>query len=249
MNVILAPFFLLYKLWIGLVFWITLGLLFPFFAFFLAKPSRYPKAFALKRFWSLTLSCFMLCPVRPRYTTPLPEGPYVICSNHSSYIDTFFFYQVFPDYFLFMGKSELLHWPLFGLFFKTMDIPVHRDQYRKAYGALSQAVDALKRGERVAIYPEGTIPLDNPKMGRFKNGAFKVAIDAQVPIVPVTWQTNWSILRNPEKVWEHSLPQTCRVVVHPPISTKGKTEDDLNALRDEVFAIINSELPPEFQKS
>lgn len=249
MNVILAPLYLLYKLWIGLVFWLTLALLYPFFRMLLAKPERYPRAFKLKKVWSRMLSVLMICPVRATYRADLPTGPFVAVANHSSYIDTFFFYQVIPEYFLFMGKGELLKWPLFGLFFRTMDIPVHRTQYRKAWGALGRSVDALKRGERIAIYPEGTIAEDNPRMARFKNGAFKIAIDAQVPIVPITWQTNWRILRNPEKPFEPSWPQASKVVVHPPISTAGKTEADLVALREEAFAAIDSALPPEYQRT
>lgn len=248
-KVILAPLYFLYKLWIGLVFWLTLLALYPRFRYLLAKPERYPRAFALKKTWSRMLSGLMGCPVKTDFRTALPVGPYVICANHSSYIDTFFFYQVFTDYFLFMGKGELLKWPLFGLFFRTQDIPVHRGNYRKAYGALARAGQALQRGEPVAIYPEGTIPRDNPRMARFKNGAFKIAIDAQVPIVPVTWQTNWRILRDPQRFFEPASPQASKVVVHPPISTAGKTEADLVALRDEVFAVIDSALPQEYQRS
>ena len=170
-------------------------------------------------------------------------------SNHSSYLDTVFMYSVIPDYFLFIGKGELLKWPLFGLFFRKQDIPVHRDQSRLAYNALQKAYEAIDRGECIAMYPEGTIPLHAPKMKAFKNGAFKMAIDKQVPIVPITWVQNYRIMLEPTKFFEFSLPQQVLVVVHEPIETKGMTDEDLVNLRTQVFNTIDSGLAPEFRKT
>jgi 1-acyl-sn-glycerol-3-phosphate acyltransferase len=158
-------------------------------------------------------------------------------------MDTVFFYGVFKEYFLFVGKGELLNWPLFGLFFRKMDIPVQRQNLRLAYNALIKAYEAIDAGHNIAIYPEGTVPMDSPKMGNFKNGAFKMAIEKQVPIVPVTWQSNFLIMRDPSLVWEPSLPRISKVVVHPTISTKGMTLEDLPELRKRVFQTIDGAIP------
>ena len=131
----------------------------------------------LQKVWSWILSALLFCPINKTFRGKLPKGPYIVVSNHSSYLDTVFMYGVIPDYFLFIGKGELLKWPLFGLFFRKQDIPVHRDQSRLAYNALQKAYEAIDRGECIAMYPEGTIPLHAPKMKAFKNGAFKMAID------------------------------------------------------------------------
>lgn len=215
----------------------------------LSSKKLYPAAFVMKKAWSWILSALLFCPINKTFRGKLPKGPYIVVSNHSSYLDTVFMYSVIPDYFLFIGKGELLKWPLFGLFFRKQDIPVHRDQSRLAYNALQKAYEAIDRGECIAMYPEGTIPLHAPKMKAFKNGAFKMAIDKQVPIVPITWVQNYRIMLEPTKFFEFSLPQQVLVVVHEPIETKGMTDEDLVNLRTQVFNTIDSGLAPEFRKT
>lgn len=248
MKRVLAPVYLLYKLWIGVVFWITLILLYPAFWILLQKTSWFPLAFKLKRFWSRLFQVLLFCPVKPDWRAELPKPPYIIVSNHSSYLDTVFFYSVMPDYFLFMGKGELLQWPLFGTFFKYQDIPVPRGNRRLAYEALEKARTAIKKGECVAIYPEGTVPPESPKLGNFKNGAFRLAIQEQVPIVPVTWQTNYKIMFDPTVPFSESLPRISRLIVHESISTSGLSEDDLSLIRKQVYTTIESGLPEKFHR-
>jgi 1-acyl-sn-glycerol-3-phosphate acyltransferase len=237
-----------YKLWIGLVFWGTLLLLYPFFWVLLQRRAWFGAAFQLKRIWSYLLSFLMLCPVEKTFRGQFPKGPYIVVSNHSSYLDTVFMYRVVPDYFLFIGKGELLKWPLFSLFFRKQDIPVQRDSSRNAYQALQKAYEAIDRGEVVALYPEGTIPEHSPRMRPFKNGAFKMAIDKQVPIVPITWVNVYKVMKDPAEFTEYSLPQTVSVVIHEPIQTKGLSEEDLVNLRSRVFEAIDSALHPDYRK-
>lgn len=236
----LAPLFLLYKLWIGLVFWLTLLLLYPAFYILLRDKRYYARAFRLKKIWSRLLMFLLLCPMRTERKGKLPKPPYIICSNHSSYLDTVFMYSLFSDYFLFVGKGELLKWPLFRTFFKTMDIPIHREHSRKAFTALQKAYDALDRGECVAIYPEGTIPESSPRMKSFRNGAFRMAVDKQVPIVPVTWLTNYKIMKDPAKIFGFSLPQFVKVVVHDAVVPASKNDSEEKMMREKVFTVIQS---------
>jgi 1-acyl-sn-glycerol-3-phosphate acyltransferase len=248
-RILPAPLFLIYKLWIGFVFWFTLLILYPAFYFLLKREKNYPRAFRLKRLWAKVLQVLLFCPVKRTYRAALPKGPYIVVSNHGSHLDTVFMYRVFTDYFLFIGKGELLRWPLFSLFFRTMDIPVDRENNKRAYASLQKAYDALERGECIAMYPEGTIPGSSPRMKAFKNGAFRMAIDKQVPIVPVTWQTNYKVLRDPEKIFSPSFPTVVRVVIHPPVYPPKHSDDrDLIALRNEVFRVIDSALPEKARK-
>lgn len=244
----LGIIFFIYKLWIGFVFWTTLLLMYPFFWVLLLRKSWYPAAFKLKRLWSMLFKVLLFCPVRAKFKSKLPPPPYIIVSNHSSYLDTVFMYSIFPDYFLFIGKGELLKWPLFRLFFRKMDIPVIRDNSKLAYNALQKAYDAIDEGACIAIYPEGTIPHSAPRMKVFKKGAFRMAIDKKVPIVPMTWINNYKVLRDPAKLFEFSLPRRIDVVVHQPIFTGTMKETDLKELSENVFNVINSELEKKFQK-
>lgn len=249
MRFLLAPIYLLYKLWIGLVFWLSLLILYPAFYFLLSDKKYFPAAFRLKRVWGKCIRYLIFCPISKAQKAAFPKPPYIVVSNHSSHLDTVFMYDVVDDYFLFVGKGELLKWPLFGLFFRHMDIPVDRENGRSAWASMQKAYEAIERGECIALYPEGTIPLSSPRMKGFKNGAFRLALDTGVPIVPVTWQTNYRVMNNPEEVFSPSLPHVVRVIVHPPVYPNGKDDANLIALRNEVFRIIESALPAHAQRS
>ena len=236
------PFRFLYKLYVGLVFFLSLIVLYIPFRILLFTEDRYQKAFRLKRIWSWFLSVFMLMPVRKKFKAELPEPPYVVCSNHSSYIDTILMYRVVPKYFLFMGKYELLKWPLFNIFFKGMNIAVNRTSHVEAHKAFVKAGERIDQGASIALFPEGTISPKAPEMIRFKNGAFKLAVEKQVPIVPVTFKNNYKLLGDPEVLLSRGRPGISNAVIHPAIDTKGLTEDDLVSLRAQVFDVINSEL-------
>jgi 1-acyl-sn-glycerol-3-phosphate acyltransferase len=242
MDKVLSPVYFVYKLWIGAVFWSTLLLLFPFFWILLLNRKTYHLAFRLKRFWSWLIRTLIFCPVVIKGKSKLPKKSFVAVSNHISYLDTVFMYALLDRYFLFIGKAELLKWPLFSLFFKKQDIPVHRGNPREAYMSLKLAGEALDRGENIAIYPEGTIPDEAPKMRPFKTGAFKLAIQKQVPIVPIVWHNNHRVMLDPSQLFSFSLPQVIKVTVLDPISTHGKNDADVVSLRDQVFDTIQQHL-------
>ncbi len=172
-----------------------------------------------------------------------PEPPYVVVSNHGSYIDTVLMYCIIPDYFVFMGKEELKNWPLFGMFFtKGMNILVDRGSIRDSHRAYQRAHDELSKKRSVAIFPEGGIPETAPQMARFKNGAFRLAIEHQVPIVPITLVNSWSTFNSNQLYTGEASPDVVRVEIHKPISTKGLTDKDLVHLRQQAFEVINKPL-------
>jgi 1-acyl-sn-glycerol-3-phosphate acyltransferase len=232
----------LFKLWFGFAFYFSLALLFPWFRWLLKRPSRYPRAFRLMRRWGFVLQWITFLPQRARWVGELPKPPYVICTNHASYIDITHLYILMPDHFALMGKYELLKWPLFRIFLKDMNIAVNRGSHTEAAKALMKASKALSKGICVALFPEGTIPANVPRMKHFKDGAFKLAIQHQVPIVPVTFVDHWRLFGDPEKFLSRGHPGFAEAVVHPPISTAGLGEADLVALRLQVFNAIEGPL-------
>jgi 1-acyl-sn-glycerol-3-phosphate acyltransferase len=94
----------------------------------------------------------------------------------------------------------------------------------------------------VVIFPEATIPMVYPPtLSEFKNGAFKLAIEMKVPILPVTSLNTWKIYWNTGSQYG-SRPGICDIFVHNPIETAHLTPDDADALRDEVYGIIKQKL-------
>jgi 1-acyl-sn-glycerol-3-phosphate acyltransferase len=240
----LAPLRLAYKLWFGLMFFGSLLLLYPLFRILLSRRTRYQGAFSAMRAWANFLQWACLVPQRITWKGTLPEAPYVICSNHASYLDIIHMYNTVPHYFLFMGKNELRRWPLFRIFFRDMNIAVDRARHAQAARSLVKAGRAIDQGASVALFPEGTIPDHAPRMKPFKDGAFKLAISKQVPIVPITFVNHWCLFGEPTHCTSRGRPGIARAVVHPPIPTKGLAQEDLIRLRNQVFHTIQGPLLP-----
>ncbi|MBK8499879.1 MAG: 1-acyl-sn-glycerol-3-phosphate acyltransferase [Flavobacteriales bacterium] len=232
----------LYKLWFAFVFFTSLVVLYVPFRILLYRPQRYVRAFRLKRRWAGFLQWAVGVPLRTRRSSALPPPPYIICCNHSSYLDIIQMYNVIPDYFLFIGKYELLRWPLFNIFFKGMNIAVNRGNKMEAAKAFRKAAQAIDRGTSIAIFPEGTIPVHTPRMKPFKDGAFKLAIEKQVPIVPISFLDHWRYFGEPLEIMARARPGVARAIVHEPVSTAGLTEADLVDLRARIYRIIEEPL-------
>jgi 1-acyl-sn-glycerol-3-phosphate acyltransferase len=235
------------KIWKGLFFTnalLTMVLLYPAFYILLSKNKWFPLAMRLKRFWAHLLLFDVGIFYSVEQVVPLdPKQSYVFCPNHSSYLDIILSYIAIPNYFHFIGKAELKHVPLFKIFFKDMDITVDRKSIRDSHRAMLRAASDLKQGISIAIFPEGTIPVHVPRMGKFKNGPFKLAIENQVPVVPVVYLSNYKILPDDRKgARVGGRPGISRVKILAPIPTLDMTEADIEILRDKVYQQINESL-------
>ncbi len=233
---------LVFKLWFALVFAFSLVLLYLPFRVLLRKPKGYPAAFRLMRAWARFLGFAGLMPLRVEWTGVLPPAPYVVCFNHSSYLDIVHAFNVLPEYFVFLGKHELLYWPLFNIFFQDMHIAVNRANGAEAARALMRAGRASDQGISVGLFPEGTISAEAPRMLPFKDGAFRLAVKKQVPIVPITFVNNWLLFGDPEQPWSRGRPGVARAVVHPAVPTQGLGASDVDTLRQRVFDAIEGPL-------
>lgn len=232
---------MIYKLYFLILFISYLVLAYPFFHWATAHESRFPKAFQRLNNWSRFQTFFSGIYVKKIGLDNLPsDTPYVLCTNHSSYLDIILMYRVLSDYFVMMGKGEIKDWPLFHRFFTSgMNILVDRENRMAAHKALEQAKEQIDKGHNVVVFPEGGIPNNSaPKMRGFKNGAFKMAIEKQVPIVPMTYQTNWKLLDGTRSLTGSARPGICKVIIHPAIDTKGMTLDDLPELRSKTRTAI-----------
>jgi 1-acyl-sn-glycerol-3-phosphate acyltransferase len=166
---------------------------------------------------------------------------YVVTPNHTSYLDIPTLAVKLPMFVNFMAKIELERIPVFGIFFRTIDIAVDRKNVRHAAWAFHQAKQQIIEDKRsIVIFPEGTILNSVPKLGRFKEGAFRLAIETQTPILPVTIIGNWIAL--PDKGKLHFRPARIVQFVHAPIETTGMTLEDVDTLKQKVFGIIEQKL-------
>jgi len=244
MKLLLKPFVILYRLYFALVFFGVLLILYPIFWLFLLNKKHHKKVARLKVYTAKLILFFQgVYHQKTSITQKLDEGPYVICANHASYLDILTMYSAFNHHrFLFIGKKELLTWPIINIFFKNIDIAIDRNKPREAIKSLENAKMQLNNNWSIAIFPEGLIPQNAPKISRFKNGAFKMAIDTQTPILPVTFIDNWRLFQA-DPVWTgRARPGRSRIIIHDPVPTIGLTQKDLLSLRNKTYEIINAPL-------
>jgi 1-acyl-sn-glycerol-3-phosphate acyltransferase len=238
-SVILRP---VWKLWFVLCFTLPFLVLFPFFYIALLT-KKFDFVYRLKRLWSWVISIGSgVFPVitysSKKYNLP---KPCIIVSNHTSYLDIIFSPFYINHTAVYMGKYELLQIPLFKYFFVYLDIPVNRKSIKDSHKAFSDAGNKLDQGLSQVIYPEGTIS-EKGKLRPFKNGAFKLAIEKQVPIVPVVNLNNWRYLQNGGFFKSHGRPGIPEIIVGDPIFTEGMTEKNIQELKEKVYNFIHDEL-------
>ena len=242
MQKITGFFGLLWKLYIAVVFFVFAILLYPLLWTLQLKSSWRKKSFQVFILWSWLIRILCFYPVRVKARAVLPKAPFIIISNHSSYLDIFLLHSILPTHpFSFLGKAELLKYPIVKTYFKALNIPVYRKDKTKAGQALVQAKKAINDGWSIVIFPEGTIPEENiPQMMPFKNGAFRLAQNLNVPIVPLTFTQNFHLFSDPTQLLGPAHPGVVEVFIHPFIGAEEIQSSSLEALSAKCFDIIEA---------
>lgn len=238
------PFRLIYKLYFLLLFSMSMLLSYPLYFILLKNPSRYKIAFKIMKFHSksLNLLSFTFNNVIGFHNVP-DKGAYIICPNHSSFLDILSIYSTFKNYFVFTGKKQILKWPLFSIFYSSgMNIIVDRESRADSFKAFKRIVREIDADLPIVIFPEGTISKSAPKLTDFKGGAFTIAIQKQIPILPVTFVNNWLLLQRGSLLFGRARPGRNEMIIHAPIETKGLKKEDAKALEERVKNIINAPL-------
>ena len=233
----------IHRLWF--LFWII-------FFFFLFYPiyfitSRNPKYYEILNFFrkanSFLCSFFSGVIFSFHFEENLnPEQTYIYCANHTSNLDIMIMCILAKGKFHFMGKDELLHNPILGMFFRTIDIAVNRDSKISGFRAFKKVGENLDKGMSLIIFPEGKID-DHypPKLHEFKNGPFRLAIEKNITLVPVSIANAWKIMWDDGSKYG-SKPGICDIYIHKPIDTTGLTPDDADMLKENAYNAINSKL-------
>jgi 1-acyl-sn-glycerol-3-phosphate acyltransferase len=160
--------------------------------------------------------------------------PCVIVGHHESLLDTPCVIASFPGPVRFVGKMELRRVPVFGKAMQDAGIVfVDRDNRNKAISQLDRAKRLLASGTSLWVAAEGTRARDG-RLRTFKKGAFHVALELGVPLVPMWIQGTLDVI-SPDQ-WRSTTGQRVTVAYGEPVQTRGKTRDDLPELIAEVRA-------------
>ena len=234
----------LWKLYVIVIFTFVGVVLYPFIRVLLLNEKWKRKSHSLFVLWSWAIRIICLYPIKKVKNSRLPDGPFIIISNHSSYIDIFLMHSILPKFpFLFLGKSELLKYPIVGSYFKNLHIPVFRNNKLKAAKSFIHAKNAVKNNWSLMIFPEGGIPDENlPKMIPFKEGAFKLAKSLHIPIVPITFTTNYHLFSDPGNFTGGARPGFSKVYIHEYLSVEEISNLAEIDLIQKCYDIINEPL-------
>lgn len=128
------------------------------------------------------------------------EETYLIISNHKSLLDCLVLISIMEEPFIFIGKKELEKVPIISGWFKDIGcIFMDRDNIRTGMRAILAGANVLKSGKSVVIFPEGKIIFDQ-KLGEFKSGSFKLAVKANVKILPISVGNFYKLLEEKKKI-------------------------------------------------
>ncbi len=161
---------------------------------------------------------------------PPGRGAYVVVANHQSFLDIFLISNI-PHEMKWVAKKDLFKIPWVGwAFFLVGDIPIDRGDPASAVKVMAKANRYLEHGMSVMMFPEGTRGRDG-KLLPFKTGAFKLAIDAGVPVLPIA--VSGTAQGMPKgSPWVRPSRLTVRIL--EPVPTAGLSDRDLRKLRDGV---------------
>lgn len=238
MKFLKAPFQLLYRTWFYVLVTVPILVLFPVLLISISKEKWYPFFFRLARIWAKIILFGMGFLVSVKKLQQFEKGKsYMLISNHTSMTDIMLMlYIVKNNPFVFVGKQELAKIPIFGFFYKRTCILVDRGSTKSRKEVFEQAQKRLKQGLSICIFPEGGVPNDSSVvLDEFKDGAFRLAIDHQIPIVPMSFYDNKK--RFPYRFFGGS-PGKMKARVHKFIETQGKTQEDKKTLKNECRQII-----------
>ena len=159
-----------------------------------------------------------------------PRRPYVVVANHESYADIFLL-SMLPWEMKWLSKAQIVALPLMGWMMRMAgDIAVQRDSPESRSAALDGVRDRLRKNVSVMIMPEGTRSRTEDMLP-FRDGAFRVAVEMGLPILPVAVAGTRNAMMPGSFIFNHA---TAEARVLEPVPTEGLTMDDVPALRERV---------------
>ena len=212
----------------------------PLLFIFTFKEAYYHLLWKLVRIWAKLLIYGMGFRLNIQLDQEIePNKSYMFCPNHASLMDHFVLIALSKNPIVFVGKQELVKIPIFGFFYKRAVIMVDRGNPKSRKRVYERAKKRLQNGVSMAIFPEGLVPTEDVILAPFKKGAFNLAIEFDMPIVPQVYFDckrffSWDFLKGG--------PGVFRVRQHQFITTKGLSPDQMENLKETTFDIIYNDL-------
>lgn len=198
------------------------------------------------KWWSRFTCWLALCRIKTRGHEHLdPKQSYVFVANHQGAFDIFLVYGFLKHPIIWMQKQSLRSIPFVGFASqKAGHVFVDNSTVATRAATIETAKERVSNGVSIVVFPEGARTRTG-KMSRFKRGAFHIAHDMKLPIVPLTLNGPYDVLHRDSL--QLSIGKKMELVIHPPIETKDLSEEELFELIDKTRDIIASDLWEKYQ--
>lgn len=230
---------LFYTLYAAVAFVLIFALLYPAFLACIWVPKWNAYGRKINQYWAKIFFSIIFLPLKVEFEEKLEHGkPYIFLANHFSYLDVAMMGFV-PGDVVFIGKASIRKLPFFGYYFKNLHIAVNRSSLKSRAETMRRAGLALNQGSSIVLFPEGGIYTQNPPfLVPFKNGAFRLALEKQISIIPVTLSYNHLILADQKNLILKRLPakMVLHKVLHP---SEFESEEKL---KQRCFEVIQKQL-------
>jgi 1-acyl-sn-glycerol-3-phosphate acyltransferase len=240
MKFLKIPFLLIWRVWFYILIFITIMIMVPFLLVLTSKEEYYPTFWKMVRLWAKVLIYGMGFRLKIQADEVLDrKKSYMFCPNHASLMDPFVLIALSKNPIVFVGKQEFVKIPIFGFFYKRVVIMVDRSSPKSRKRVYEMAKKRLQNGVSMAIFPEGLVPTENVILAPFKNGAFSLAIEYEIPIVPQVYLDGKRLFS-----WDFFKggPGVFRIRQHKFIQTKDLEQSDMQKLKEKTFNIIYNDL-------
>lgn len=236
MRILKIIFWILWRVWFYILVALPIIVLFPLLLLSISRELWYKYFFKIARLWARFILFFMGFKVDvTTIEKPEPNKSYMFIANHTSMTDIMLMLAIIKNPFVFVGKKELASIPLFGFFYRRTSILVDRDSKKSRYEVYEQAQRRLNQGLSICIFPEGKVPEEHIVLDEFKDGAFRLAIEHQIPIVPITFLDNKRLF---SYTFFSGSPGKMRAVIHSFIYTALLEQDSKKSIKEQSRNII-----------
>jgi len=229
--------------------WVFFTILFalPLLIIVISYDRFYKSFFKIARAWGKTILYVMgFSPVLETEEDIDPTKSYLFIANHASLIDVMLMLSVLKNPAVFVGKKEVRKLPVFGYVARKTSILVDRGNAESRKEVYISAQNKINQGLSIIIFPEGLVPHEDVILSDFKNGAFRMAIEHQIPIVPMTF---YDVKKRFSWTFFSGWPGKLRVKIHNFIQTEGLTLDDMENTKQKAYDIIYNELISDMNKN
>ncbi len=232
---------LLWRIWFYILFTGVIVLGSPVLLLVTAKEKWYPTFFKVAQVWAKIILIGMGFRVKKEILQKVHKRKsYMFIANHTSIIDIMLMLVAVKNPFVFVGKKELAKIPVFGFFYKRTCILVDRGDMASRKKVFKEAQRRIDTGLSICIFPEGLVPDDESIiLDPFKGGAFKLAIEHNIPIVPMTF---YDCKKRFSYTFFSGSPGVLRVKIHKFMDTLKLDVKEVSKLKKESYDLIYNDL-------